>query len=313
MGRVRVAAVQCSSRMGTKAAVDANVAKIEGLVRKAAAEGARFVVLPECAVTGYTSQAFLHIWHVPGRRLMPRFAGVNPQGIALPADSPVVLRLCALAGELGIYLTIPFVEAGAEGKYYNTVCLANPKGDLAVHYRKTHLWSFVDDSWCSCGSEPGLLDTEFGRVGLGICYDIHRLGQLYEGKDLWCLLYSVAWYGHPTEGPAERWFRRDLSETYLGKGALQCHVVAANWSTDREYSWDGMGYSSIYDPLGRRLAFLNEENGDRILYHDLPYGASLWKGRLCRRLKSLGLLLRRACLRAPPANPSRALCDDDDA
>ena len=136
--------------------------------------------------------------------------------------------------------------------------------------------------------------------------------------NLWALLYSVAWVGHPTDGPTERWFRkagfacpsywssgirfgcgrdnfagpvrkifgkrrlevlrrRDLdnqnqqpaflqiragesSGTELTHLAASCfrwgqlkprvekttHTEAANWSTDREYFWDGAGYSSIY-------------------------------------------------------------------
>ena len=36
----------------------------------------------------YTSQAFLHNWHIPQRRLQPRFAGINPAGIVPKVDSP---------------------------------------------------------------------------------------------------------------------------------------------------------------------------------------------------------------------------------
>mmetsp|Transcript_32175 Transcript_32175/g.66310 ORF Transcript_32175/g.66310 Transcript_32175/m.66310 type:complete len:308 (-) Transcript_32175:187-1110(-) len=280
--RVRVAAIQCSSRMGSASAVEDNAEKMERLARKAAEGGAKIIVFPEAALTGYTSQAFLHNWHIPQRRLQPRFTGIDPTGVVPRVDSPIVKKLVALAKELHVYMTIPFVEEAeaspkegeCESQFFNTVCLAGPSGEVVVHYRKTHLWDYVDGSWASRGDSPGFVETEFGRVGIGICYDIHRLAQLYSNANLWALLYSVAWVGHPTDGPTERWFRKDLSETYLGKDGLKCFVIAANWSTDREYFWDGAGYSSMYGQDGQRLAYLDVEVGDSILYSDIPFDPS---------------------------------------
>lgn len=274
---VRVAAVQCSSKMGSKEAVKENAAKMETLARRAAGKGAKIIVFPEASLTGYTSQPFLHNWHRPERGLQARFAGINPKGIVPRLESPIIKRFLTLAQELGVYLTIPFVEeeevvdSGQRTvRYFNTVCLASPEGKIVVHYRKTFLWDYVDGSWATKGELPGVFDTEYGRVGIGICYDIHRLNGLYAGTKLWTLLYSVAWVGHRTDGPTERWFRQDLPDTYLGQGALECYVVAANWSTEREYSWDGAGYSSIYAPDGQRMCFLDLEIGDSILYQDIP-------------------------------------------
>lgn len=50
---VKVAAVQCSSDLG---AVEANLAKLAFLIEEAARNGAKIIVLPETAVTGYLSQ-----------------------------------------------------------------------------------------------------------------------------------------------------------------------------------------------------------------------------------------------------------------
>ncbi|CAE7173445.1 unnamed protein product, partial [Symbiodinium microadriaticum] len=86
--RVRVAAIQCSSRMGSASAVEDNAEKMERLARKAAEGGAKIIVFPEAALTGYTSQAFLHNWHIPQRRLQPRFTGIDPTGVVPKVDSP---------------------------------------------------------------------------------------------------------------------------------------------------------------------------------------------------------------------------------
>ena len=49
-------------------------------------------------------------------------------------------------------------------------------------------------------------DTEYGRVGLGICFDIHTILEKYEPHHIWCLLYPIAWVD--AEHPAEWMFHQ---------------------------------------------------------------------------------------------------------
>ena len=56
---VRVAAVQCASVMGS---TEDNVLNICALARRAAEEGARIVVFPECAVQGYVDPVNWVAW-----------------------------------------------------------------------------------------------------------------------------------------------------------------------------------------------------------------------------------------------------------
>lgn len=51
---VKVAAIQCSSDLG---AVEKNRTKLSSLIDEAAAKGAKIVVLPETAITGYLSHS----------------------------------------------------------------------------------------------------------------------------------------------------------------------------------------------------------------------------------------------------------------
>src|SRR5262249_2269366 len=73
---VKVAAVQCSSELG---AVEANRQKLTALVREAAREGAKIVVLPETSVTGYLSQDLRVNWHLPGWPIEREFLGKDPR------------------------------------------------------------------------------------------------------------------------------------------------------------------------------------------------------------------------------------------
>jgi hypothetical protein len=72
---VKVAAIQCSSRFGDPVG---NRAKIIPLVEKAAAEGAKIIVLPEACITGYLSQDLHMNWRVGDRPIEKVFVGVDP-------------------------------------------------------------------------------------------------------------------------------------------------------------------------------------------------------------------------------------------
>ncbi len=60
---VKVAAVQCSSILGD---VEGNRKKLTALVSEAAGEGAKIIVLPEAAITGYLSQDLKTNWRTQG-------------------------------------------------------------------------------------------------------------------------------------------------------------------------------------------------------------------------------------------------------
>src|SRR4051794_27826899 len=103
----RVAAIQCSSDLGK---VAANTTKLTSLIKEAAAKGAKIVVLPEAAITGYLSQDLKTNWHIADRPIEPVFASLDPAPFAEPVPGPSTKHFCALAKDLGIYLTIPLVE-----------------------------------------------------------------------------------------------------------------------------------------------------------------------------------------------------------
>lgn len=278
---VKVAAVQCSSQLGD---VAGNTKKLTELVKEAAANGAKIVVLPEAAITGYLSQDGKTNWRVKGRPMEAVYVnGKDPAGFAEPVPGASTKHFCKLAGELGIYLTIPLVEVDLHDgvdkpRYFNTVCLANPRGEMVLHYRKLKPWPFAEQSWATPG-DRGLqaFDTEYGRVGLAICFDIHMTVVKYKDKDLWALLYPIAWAD--AEYPAE-WFYHKLPEKVKGFGH---HLIGANWSVDEKQNWRGYGFSSIISREGRVLASAKSVLGSEIVYTDLPVGKVTQGGNTANR------------------------------
>jgi predicted amidohydrolase len=194
---------------------------------------------------------------------------VDPQTVAESVPGPSTKHFCALAKELRVYITIPFVEVVAsendgEPKYFNTVCLATPDGELVAHYRKLTPWPRPKKSWATAG-DRGIqtYDTEYGRVGLAVCFDIHTILEKYQDQHLWALLYPIAWVDG--EHPAE-WFFHRLPERVK---PFRHHVIGANWSVDEHQKWRGYGFSEIISSEGKIVASAKSLYGSEIVYADL--------------------------------------------
>jgi predicted amidohydrolase len=267
---VKVAAIQCPSRFGD---VAGNRERLSALVRRAAGDGARIIVLPETAVTGYLSQDLRRVWHVEGYPLDSAFEGVDPRTAAESVPGPSTRHFAALAKELSIYLTIPLLEAAGEDgdrRYYNTVCLASPAGEVVAHYRKLNPWWYPEQSWATKG-DLGVqtFDTEYGRVGLAICYDIHTILDDYRPHEIWALLYPIAWV---SDSEPDEWF----DEILPGRVERYRHyLVGANWSVEEEQRWCGYGYSLIVGPDGAVLARARSRVGTEIVTATIPTARAL--------------------------------------
>ena len=263
---VKVAAVQCSSDLGE---VEANRRKLTALVEQAAANGAKIVVLPEAAVTGYLSQDLKTTWRVPGRPIEKAFAGKDPASVAETVPGPSTDQFCALAKRLGVYVTVPLLEVdrGKDVRYFNTVCLVSPEGKLVAHYRKLTPWPYPEKSWATPGDRGvATCHTEYGRVGLAICYDIHTILEKYQSRKIWALLYPIAWVDD--EHPAE-WFWHRMPDRVR---PFAHYVIGANWSVDRKQTWRGYGFSTIYAPGGRVVATAHSLYGSEIVYATIETG-----------------------------------------
>ena len=152
MDKLKVAAVQFEHKAGDKAA---NLAKVRHFAAKAAAEGVELVVFPECCITGY--------W------FLRRLSRDEIAALAEPVPyGPSSEALMTLAKRHSIAVGAGLVEAGEDGKFYNTFLLAMPDGRFAKH-RKIH--AFVSEH-ISCGDACTVFDTPWGwRAGILICYD----------------------------------------------------------------------------------------------------------------------------------------------
>lgn len=148
MTRIMAAAVQMNAVLG---AVEQNMEKAEELIARAASSGARLIALPECCITGYSLT-------------MAMLDAVQPEMGRLEG------WLSGLSRRHGAFIGIGSVEASGND-FYNSYLLAGPDGRILGRTRKIQTEFFL--------FKPGtiddhVVDTDIGRIGVGICADNHR-------------------------------------------------------------------------------------------------------------------------------------------
>ena len=150
---VRVAGIVLKWIRGDK---EANLRRIEPLVREAAKRGAQIVCTTECFLDGYAI----------ADKSIP-LDTYRALGEPIP-DGPSFRKLAALADELDIHLIAGLLEADDEQRF-NTAVLLGPDGKLVGKYRKQKLQHELVRN--TPGSESPIFVTPYGKLGLIICAD----------------------------------------------------------------------------------------------------------------------------------------------
>ena len=156
---VKVASIQCSSLMGK---TSENIKKLIPLIREAALQGAKIIVLPETSITGYLSQDLKTNWRSSSLALKDENFPfdfpfqLNPSFHAETCPGATTEIFGKLSKELQVYITVPFLEKewkNGEELYYNTVCLMNKDGNIVAHYRKNNPWPSPEKFWATKGED----------------------------------------------------------------------------------------------------------------------------------------------------------------
>jgi predicted amidohydrolase len=89
---------------------------------------------------------------------------------AEPIPGPSTERLGASARKYGIYLVAGLIERDGHA-LYNTSVLIDRRGKVAGKYRKVYLPREEIEGGLTPGSSCPVFDTDFGRIGMMICWD----------------------------------------------------------------------------------------------------------------------------------------------
>lgn len=195
-----------------------------------AAERADLVLLPEIWATGYFS--------------FERYAAE-----AESLNGPLAQFLSAKAKQHGVWLFAgSFVEADGPS-LYNTSLLFDREGRLVGSYRKTHLFRYGsrEGELLSGGDGAGVIETEFGKLGMTTCYDL-RFPEIYRqqvDRGAEVLLVTAAW-------PIQRLEHWKLLNAVRAM-ENQCFLISCNGSGTTQGVTLG-GHSSVVDPWGVTIA-----------------------------------------------------------
>jgi omega-amidase len=187
----------------------------------------------------------------------PLILDSTPQYAEEESNSPTLESLSRLAKAYGVYLIGGSIPIKENGKFYNTSYSFDPKGNLKARHRKLHLFdidipgkvAFQESRVLSPGDQFTVLETDYCKVGIGICYDVrfpeyaHILKKEY---GISMMVYPAAF--NTTTGPMH-WNLLQRSR------ALDNNVFVAMCSPARNYDDDSIsykiyGHSSITDPFG---------------------------------------------------------------
>lgn len=244
MGRtLRAAALQAS--FGDD--MDANIAKVERLIRAAAKDGAQVILPSELFQGPYFCKREETRW----------FAAAYPY-----REHPAVLRLAPLARELGVVLPVSIFERVGQ-EYYNSLVMLDADGAVLGLYRKSHIpdGPGYEEKFYFRPGDTGfkVWNTKFGRLGVGICWDQWfpeaARAMMLAGAEI--LFYPTA-IGSEPENPAldtaPRWRRAMLGHAVSNV----VPVVAANRIGDEE-GQTFYGTSFISDEGGEIVAELGRK------------------------------------------------------
>jgi predicted amidohydrolase len=229
------AAIQFEPELFAK---ERNISRLLALTEEAGRAGAKLIVHPEMATTGYCwvgrDEIAPYVESVPG---------------------PTTDLFGEIAARYGCYIVLSFPEVvPATGVYYNCGVLVGPDG-VAGHYRKAH--SYISEPKWAKDGDLGLpvFDTPIGTLAIAICMDAvfpesTRVPAL-NGADVIC--FPTNWLHE--KSPSATWTARAAENGV--------YFVAANrYGRERDVQFSGG--SCVIDPDGTILAA--RDTGDGIVY-----------------------------------------------
>ncbi|CAA0814590.1 Omega-amidase-chloroplastic [Striga hermonthica] len=239
-----------------------NIDKACSMIESASKQGANLVVLPEMWNCPYSTEYF------------ERFA----ENFEDEINAPTYKMLSRIASREGLTIIGGSIPEWCGGRLHNTCCVFGPNGKLLAKHRKIHMFdvdipgdiSFKESDIFLAGAEPTIVDTDVGRIGIGICHDIRfpELAMVYEARGADMICYPGAF--NISTGEA-LWELEQKARLQI-RVFVKLYVATCSPSRDSAGSYAIWGHSSLIDPLGRVIATSGHE--ETIVLAEVDYDAT---------------------------------------
>ncbi len=239
MTKIRIALCQ----MNVVDNKEENLKKATLMINQSIENNTDFIVLPEMFNCPYSNDKFIEY-------------GEEEK------TSETLLKISKLAGENNVYILAGSIPEKEDNKLYNTSYLFDKNGEIIAKHRKMHLFdidvkgkmTFKESDVLTAGDDITVADTEFGKIGIGICYDIRfpELARLMVQEGALVLFYPGAF--NMTTGPAH-W------ELLFKSRALdnQVYCIGVAPALNEDASYHSFGHSIITGPWGDVIAESDEK------------------------------------------------------
>jgi nitrilase len=254
----------------------ASADKAAGLIREAAAAGARLIVFPEAFLGGYPKGASfgtpVGMRKPEGRADYQRYY----EG-AVDLDGPEVAAVVEAVAETEAFVVMGVIERDGGTLYCTALFFDGARGLIAKHRKlmptgaERLIWGFGD------GSTLPVIETSLGRIGAVICWENYmpmlRMAMYDQGISIYCA---------PTADDRDGWAATMQHVALEGRcfvlSACQ-HIRRGAYAADYDCALGDdpdtvlmRGGSMIVAPLGEVLAG-PDYSGETILYADIDLSA----------------------------------------
>ena len=232
-----------------------NLNKASLMINESISENADFIILPEMFICPYSNDKFIEYCEEE-------------------TTSPTLKQISSLAYENNVYILAGSIPEKENDKLFNTSYLFDKNGKIIAKHRKMHLFdidvkdqiTFKESDVLTAGDDVTIAETEFGKIGIGICYDVRfpELARLMVENGASILCYPGAF--NMTTGPAH-W------ELLFKSRALdnQVFCVGVAPALNKDANYHSFGHSIITNPWGEVISQASEKEEIIISEIDLDF------------------------------------------
>lgn len=223
---------------------DKTIEKMRRKVIEAAETGADIIVLPE-------------MWNCPyGTKFFREYGEYEN-------DSRSLRELSSLAKETKTYIFGGTIAELDEDKVYNTCYIFDRNGNKIGKHRKHHLFDvdikgkmrFKESDVLSPGDDITVVDTEFGKIGVAVCYDV-RFARDFDimTKELGAKAFIIPAAFNTTTGP--KFWQIIMQGRAVDN---QSFIMACAPALDKDAPYDAYGHSCVISPWGEVIKMAGYE------------------------------------------------------